>query len=168
MSTVIYDIEANGLLEGVSVVHCAWCYEVETDKYVGFDPDNIQDLPDYLNTFDFVAGHNIIGYDNPAILKVLGKEITSTAYDTLVAARLYKPDITGGHSLDMWGRRLGLKKGSVTGEEEEVTDDVWEVFTPEMYEYCKQDVKVTAKLFDMLVEKGYHPELVVFDMELLI
>ena len=48
------------------------------------------------------------------------------------------------HSLDAYGKRLGCFKGSYND---------WSKYTPEMEEYCKQDVLVTRKLYTHLKRK---------------
>jgi DNA polymerase-1 len=61
--------------------------------------------------------------------------------DTLVMSRLYNPQLEGGHSLAAWGERLNFPKGDYHD---------WSALTPEMVEYCKQDVSVTQRLYEKL------------------
>jgi DNA polymerase I-like protein with 3'-5' exonuclease and polymerase domains len=62
----------------------------------------------------------------------------------LILSQLFNP-IREGHSLKAWGERLGFPKGEV---------ETFEVYTPDMLEYCKQDVNITHKLFNLLQEES--------------
>jgi DNA polymerase I-like protein with 3'-5' exonuclease and polymerase domains len=62
--------------------------------------------------------------------------------------------LLGKQSLKAWGYRLGVLKG-VYGEEEEAFDK----WTPQLSQYCEQDVKVTGKLLERL-EQQEIPEVV--------
>lgn len=62
--------------------------------------------------------------------------------DTLVMSRLVKPDLEDGHSLDAWGKRLGIHKGTYSN---------WD--NPDMellVAYNKQDVEVLEALYKEL------------------
>ena len=102
----------------------------------------------YLNEADTLVGHNIIGYDIPTLNKLSIIHINSSIrlIDTLILAKLayYDKDKSWSHSLDAYGERLGEKKGSYND---------WSRYTKEMEEYCKQDVKVTYKLYQHLKRK---------------
>ena len=104
-----------------------------------------------------IAGHNIIGYDIPVLRKFYPWFDRSTGMvDTLLLSRLIHPNLIdidkrrqwphmplqlyGRHSLEAYGHRLGEYKGDFSKS----TD--WKQFSPEMEEYCKQDVVVTTKL----------------------
>ena len=59
------------------------------------------------------------------------------------------PRLRGSHSLKAWGYRLGVLKGDYG----DTTD--WSEYTPEMLEYCVQDVAVTLKLLQLIEKKNY-------------
>ena len=63
--------------------------------------------------------------------------------DTLVLSRLSEPSKLGGHSLKKWGEYLQFPK-------DEYSD--WSRLTPEMIEYCKQDVKVTEAVYKTVLK----------------
>jgi hypothetical protein len=81
--------------------------------------------------------------------------------DTIVATRLLFPDVKekdfqrkdfprdciGRHSLKAWGNRIGNYKAQFE------TD--WKTYSPEMLDYCTQDVEVTYNLWKMIEQKGY-------------
>lgn len=170
---VITDIETNGLLDTTTKFWCGWIYDSYTDKYTGYT-----DLKDYWNAIDWygrhdynIVFHNGIRFDIPCLKKLMDDGFSfdprDCVLDTLVLARLIYSNIKdtdvglmrsgrlpkalyGSHSLKAYGYRMGELKGTY-GEQE----DAWDKFTPEMYEYNKQDVVVTLKLFQKLMAKGY-------------
>lgn len=89
-------------------------------------------------------GHNIVKFDAPVLNRIIGLRIgISRLIDTLVLSTLYNPSLLGGHSLDEWGKRIGMFKG-------EFND--WSHLSEEMIVYCRQDVKVTAQLYRKLAK----------------
>ncbi len=100
-------------------------------------------LQDLINQADIVVGHNIIGFDGPVLSRVWGIKIpVRKVRDTLVMSRLWNPQLEGGHSLRMWGQRLGDFKDEFT--------DFDGGLTQEMIKYCRQDVHVTTLLYEKL------------------
>jgi len=86
----------------------------------------------------FYVGHNALKFDAPTLNRLAGVGITvGRVIDTLILCMLYHPSMPGGHSLDAWGERIGIKKGSFND---------WTHLSSEMISYCQQDVKVTAEL----------------------
>lgn len=171
---IISDIETDGLLDTVSKFHCAWTYDKDTEEWTPF-VQNLNDYIEFLNSKVLdgykLVFHNGIKYDIPALSKLTNKDLISdwrdSCLDTLVLARLIYANIGdtdnrlmrsgrlpgklfGSHSLKAYGYRLGVLKGTY-GEQE----NAWDAYSPEMLEYCKQDVEVTRLLFDKLLNKGY-------------
>lgn len=89
------------------------------------------------------VAHNGIAFDFHLLNKLWSIKIPHNMQrDTLVMSRLAKPDLEDGHSLDAWGKRLGILKGSYSNWDE-----------PDMallVEYNKQDVEVLEKLYATL------------------
>lgn len=79
---------------------------------------------------------NIKGMDFAAMMK--GKRPEGFANRQLV----------GKHSLKAWGERLGVLKGSIA-DDSGITD--WTLWTPELEDYCVQDVTVTVALLKLLL-----------------
>ncbi len=171
----VSDIETNGLLDTVDKFHCAWLINYHTGERIGFRPN---DFPAYVAKLESVAAsggliafHNGIKYDVPALKilkkKILGKNLNlpqSAILDTLVMSRLLYSNLKdldmgllrsgklpgklfGAHSLKAWGYRLGEYKGDY-GQQEEA----WDVFSEDMYNYCEQDVVITVKLLQKMLE----------------
>ena len=139
----IVDIETDSL--NATKVHCIVAKDVDSGKVYPFPPDMIHGFRDWsLGVKQFIM-HNGLSFDAPVCNRLLGTNIKpSQIIDTLVLSQLFNP-IREGHSLKAWGERLGFPKGDV---------DTFEVYTPDMLEYCKQDVNITHKLFNILQNEG--------------
>ena len=173
---LIFDIETNGLLEDTTQLHCMAVHDTATGKTIGFDPSTVQNgvrlLIDALAQGETIAGHNIIAFDIPALAQlypnfVVSREQREQVLDTLILSRLIYSNLETtdlglmrsgqlpsklykSHSLRAWGYRLGEYKGDY-GEQE----NAWETYTPEMLDYCIQDVAVTVKLMERLMRAEY-------------
>lgn len=163
MSRYIFDIETNGLLDQLDRVHSLVMKDIDTGQVWSLHSDHIFKGVQRLAEADEIIGHNIIGFDIPALQKVypwfdIPRERVT---DTLVLSKLYEADIKerdvknhdkypkklfGRHSLEAWGYRLGDYKGDFKGP--------WDAWTPEMQSYCEQDVEVTHKLYKHLRRIG--------------
>lgn len=164
---LIFDIETNGLLDQLDRVHCLVIRDADTGELTynyasGHDglngPDILEALAQ-LEAADEIIGHNIIGFDIPALQKVYpGFKPRGRITDTLVMTRALFPKerlldsdyrrvakkampgkLIGSHSLEAWGYRLGDYKGDYNGP--------WETWSQEMQDYCVQDTQVTLKLY---------------------
>ena len=121
-------------------------------------------LSDYLSKATLLIGHNIISFDAPILNRIWKTKIRlSQVFDTLIASRLLDPSREQGHSLEAWGRTLGVQKinyraiwlwlNDYTGEqiskEEKVPDGIeFDLpHRPLMEHYCIRDVEVCAELY---------------------
>lgn len=170
---IVFDIETDGLLDTTKRFWCGWLHDSYTDLCTGYtDLDEFFDALNEYGTSGYnIVGHNICKFDIPALKKLKGErfefDVRDVCIDTLVLARLIYSNIKdtdvglmrsgklpkalyGSHSLKAYGYRMGELKGTY-GEHE----GAWDKFTHEMYEYNKQDVVVTLKLFNKLMAKGY-------------
>jgi DNA polymerase-1 len=153
MSTLTIDIETDGLVNPNNL----WCMVTqnvdtgEVKRYVdtrysgGALLPNEQLLID-LDGTETLVGHNIIGYDHPVLryLLVGYNHCRTRIIDTLILANLYHYNARGGHSLAQWGERLGHAK---------IEHSEWDHYSPEMLARCTQDVKITTKLYKLLLKK---------------
>jgi DNA polymerase-1 len=161
---LIFDIESDGLLDTVSVIHCGVTYNTETKEYKRYTNEEISLLINDLQEADALGGHNIISYDIPVIEKLYGINLgDKELYDTLIVSRIayynliaidsnsrrVPPRLKGSHGLKAWGYRLGDNKGTY-GEQE----DAWSTYSTEMLDYCEQDVVLNVKLYNKLLTKG--------------
>lgn len=123
-----------------------WCNCAEdVDSSVKYTSTDAAHFTGVIKGYESFIGHNIIGFD----AKVLGKVWNAvlppqSLVDTLVLSRLYNPSIDGGHSLDAWGKRFGNHKIEFT--------DYDGGLTPQMIEYCQQDVSLTKHLYKWLTK----------------
>ena len=141
---IVFDIEADGL--NPTKIYCIVAQDVDTDDVFTFDNTQLQEGMQFLMSATKLIGHNIIGYDLPALRKVEGLDLSDKKIvDTLVLSRLFKPTREGGHGLESWGYRLGYNKGSY-GQ----SDGAWDAYCPEMLEYCKRDVILNTKVYKEL------------------
>ena len=140
----VVDIEADSL--NPTKVHCVVAKDVDTGKVYPFPPDLLHGFRDWsLGVKQFIM-HNGISFDAPVLNRLLGTNIKPhQIVDTLILSQLLNPIRDNGHSLEAWGNRLAMPKGDV---------DTFEVYTPDMLEYCKQDVNITHKLFEVLQKEG--------------
>jgi uncharacterized protein YprB with RNaseH-like and TPR domain len=169
MSSLIFDLETNGLLYDLTCIHCLVIYDYENDQTVVYNDEGSKEPIvrgiSRLEEADCIVGHNIIGYDIPAIQKLYNWfKPPEVVIDTLLLSRLYHADLLnidrkhnwkhmplqmyGRHSLESYGYRLGEYKGSFAKS----TD--WKEWSQDMEDYCVQDVVVTKKLC-----KHFHPYL---------
>jgi DNA polymerase I-like protein with 3'-5' exonuclease and polymerase domains len=155
----IFDIETDGLLDDVTQIHCIVLKDINTNEMLLLRKE---DALNKLSKAELIVGHNIIKFDIPVIKKLYPAfDFKGKIFDTLVATRLLFPDVKekdfqrkdfprdciGRHSLKAWGNRIGNYKAEF--------DTDWKNYTPEMLEYCQQDVEVTYNLYKMIEDIKY-------------
>lgn len=97
------------------------------------------------NRDSYFVGHNAISFDVPVLNRLWDSGIDlNRVIDTLVLSYLYDPRMPGGHSLAAWGDRFKYPKGDFHD---------WSQYSEEMHEYCKQDVRLTLRVFGALTER---------------
>lgn len=97
-------------------------------------------------------GHNLVSFDVPVLYRLLRVCLPlGCLVDTLILSYLYHPYLEGGHSLDNWGVRVGLKKVDVP--------DFNDVSVEILLERCERDVEITHRawvyLCDVMSRIGY-------------
>lgn len=164
---LIFDIEADHLLEQVSKVWCIVARDADTDEVYTFDPNNIQEGLSFLKKADMLIGHNIIDYDLRVLKKLHNFEYDGQLLDTLVYSRTIWPHLKeldfkmyqkgkfdskliGSHSLKAWGVRLGELKGDFNSGIESFAE-----YSDDMLSYCVQDTKVNAVIYQKIMSKGF-------------
>lgn len=150
---LVFDVETDGLLRELTVIHCLHIRDRKTGRKMRFSggryadgtparrDGSVEDGVRLLQEAEAICGHNIIGFDLKALLKLYpwfaprGRVV-----DTLVAARLIWTDLkdrdanaiklnrrhpmftgkmVGAHTLEAWGFRLGVFKGDYAKTKEE-------------------------------------------------
>jgi DNA polymerase I-like protein with 3'-5' exonuclease and polymerase domains len=127
----------------------------------------------YLASADVLIGHNVLAFDIPAIEKLYPKFKSAEVLDTLILSRMTFPDIKtedfecisvnasnlprnliGRHSLEAWGHRLGVHKGTFG---KEGGAEVWDNWSKEMVDYCVTDVILTLELLNYAMTHVWSP-----------
>jgi hypothetical protein len=183
MSTLIFDIESDGLVPDTTKIHCLVIHELETGVTERYNhqpngkpvEEGIKRLIEAGPTTTIV-GHNILGFDIQVIDKLYGRVPKCDILDTLVCTRLIWPDLKetdfnlalrkpefpknmiGSHSLKAWGHRIGMMKGDF-----KETDGDFSVWSPSMEDYCVQDVAVTTKLYQIIMQKNYSKKAIMLE-----
>jgi len=139
----IVDIETDSL--NATKVHCIVAKDIDSGRVYPFPPDLVTEFKSWAQGVKQFIMHNGLSFDAPVCNRLLGTNIKpDQVLDTLVLSQLFYP-IRDGHSLKAWGERLGFPKGDV---------DTFEVYTPDMLEYCKQDVNITHQLLNEMKKEG--------------
>lgn len=153
MKYCIFDLETDGLIDNVTVIHClSYCILNENLREIcsGTITD-YSEMKKFLSSQECIVGHNIIRYDLPVLGKLLDFENrTLGIIDTLgLSWYLYPMEKNDKHQLiprrqhglDSWGNILGIKKV-------EIKD--WKNLSDKEYVIrCEQDVRINVKLFVM-------------------
>jgi len=141
---LIFDIETDDV--NATKIWCIVCQDFQTRAIYKFGPDKIETGLNFLQQADTLIGHNIIGFDIPVIKKLTTVDLYSKKIvDTLVLSRLFNPVRDKGHSLEVWGHRLGFNK---------IDFENFQEYSPEMLSYCVNDVRLNTLLYDKLLEEG--------------
>jgi len=144
---LVFDIETDDL--HATEIHCIVAID-ENNKQYTFDiiDDNILKGIDFLAEADKLIGHNIIGFDIPVIKKLHGVDLWDKhkVIDTLVLSRLLNPVREKGHSLKVWGTKLGVAK--------DLPPENFQVYTKDTLKYCIKDVVLNKLLFDYLKKES--------------
>jgi DNA polymerase I-like protein with 3'-5' exonuclease and polymerase domains len=153
--TFVFDMETDGLLDECTKIHCIALTTPNGDTSL-FAEDDVPMALHHLSNAECIVGHNILGFDIPAIKKLYPEWRTEARVrDTLVMSRLAYPNLMdtdymaekipkkyrGSHSLKAWGYRLDSLKGEFSHE-----DTDWSKYTLDMGDYCVQDTIVTLHL----------------------
>jgi len=77
---IVFDVEANGLLDQATKIHCLSYTSDGKDYKTIFDYSDMRDL---LLSQHGLVGHNIVRYDVPLIEKILGIKLKARLFDTL-------------------------------------------------------------------------------------
>lgn len=155
MKIFIGDLEANGLLDVATKVHCGVFKDIESGNVFKFRPNQIKEMLQFMNGIDVLIMHHGIGYDWPLLKKLYGYEFKGKKVDTLIMSRLLNPkrilppncpkrDI-GPHSVEAWGWRLGRGKPE---------HNDWEHFSEEMLFRCSEDVEIQHLIYKELLKEA--------------
>ena len=169
MKRILFDIETDGLLPDLTKVHSLVLLDMDTEEELSCADQkgytSIADGMSYLENAELLSGHNIQGFDFPALHKLFGFEYSGEIHDTLIMSRLVWPDLKnndfeyikkpkganfprqliGSHSLKAWGLRLGNHKDGYS--------DGWDEWSEEMQSYCVQDCRANLTFYKFIMSK---------------
>ena len=162
-SWLIFDLESDGLYNNVTKIHCLVIYDIQSGNTFSYGPDAIDNAINHLDSADVLIGHNILFYDIPVLKKLHQTQFNARIIDTLICTRLIwpketlydldeeqyqevPPKLKGSASLKAWGYRLADHKI----EFQDFTE-----YSQEMLDYCIQDVRVTEKLWNHIINQKY-------------
>ena len=156
MTTAIVDIETDSL--DATLIHCIVARSYSDGKEKVWVGDECKEFASWSKMIDKFIMHNGVSFDAPILNRLTGSTIKpSQVRDTLIESQLYNPVRDGGHSLASWGERLKFPKGDF---------HTFDMYTPEMLEYCRQDVRLTHKVAKELEEEGKKFSSKSYDLEL--
>lgn len=185
---VAIDIESNDLLSGMLDFSSfpyklnrdakLWCISfcnIGTGEITSLVKEKVtkENIDSILKDYKFIVFHNGVKFD-ALVLQLFGlidykigwldesdtlngREVRFL--DTLILSRLLSPDRYGGHSLKVWGERLGEYKDNFRKEcielgiiqKDSPKGAEFKTFSEGMVSYCEQDTKVTSELFKHLL-----------------
>lgn len=190
MNVKVIDIETNNLLSEL-IDYSSFPYKLKEDArlwcVVVTDPFTLESktakneeitkewMKEVLKGADYIVQHNGIKFDLLMLKlfgvldyeigwlgdkdKVFGEDVMFI--DTLILSRLFSPDRFGGHSLEVWGERLGERKtdfrkacieaGVISPDSPKSAE--FQVYSDVMLEYCIQDTVVGSKIFLHFIEE---------------
>jgi len=138
---IVFDVEANGLLDDATKIHCL-SYTTDGVTYdTLFDYDGMRNL---LLSQQGLIGHNIIRYDVPLLEKILGIKIKARLFDTLPMSWVLNYN-RPKHGLESFGEDFGIPKPKI---------DDWHNLTQDDYRHrCVEDVKINWKLWQDVLKR---------------
>ena len=138
---IVFDVEANGLLDKATKIHCLSYTSDGKDYKTIFDYSDMRDL---ILSQHGLVGHNIIRYDVPLIEKILGIKIKARLFDTLPMSWVL--NLTRSkHGLESFGEDFGIPKPHIND---------WHNLTNEEYAHrCTEDVKINWCLWQDLLKR---------------
>ena len=156
MITAIVDIETDAL--DATLIHCIVARNYSDGKEKVWVGDECKEFASWSKRIDKFIMHNGVSFDAPILNRLTGSNIkVNQVRDTLIESQLYNPIRDGGHSLASWGERLRFPKGDF---------NTFDMYTPEMLEYCRQDVRLTHKVAQELEKEGKQFSTKSYDLEL--
>jgi DNA polymerase-1 len=123
---------------------------------------NPSGLNDYLSKATRLIAHNGIGFDFFHLNRLWNTKIgLKKTYDTLVASRLLEPTRENGHSLESYGKQLGIQKidypavwSWLMNRREEYPGECYDKPIENLLEsYCVRDVEVLEKTYQFLTKE---------------
>ncbi len=133
----LFDIEADNLLDDITKIHCLAYCDTKTGLICSTSfQDQIRDF--FLQKDVVFIGHNIVGYDIPAVEKIFGIKVEAPQWDTLGISWVLSPD-RKSHSLESYGKDYNIDKIQI--------EDWNNLDTKSYILRCETDVKINYELW---------------------
>lgn len=158
---VVLDIEANSL-NNPTQIWLIVCKDIETNNLFIFrntttDEAERKRFLDFAKGVTQYIGHNFLGYDWPALHRLLHlshADVADHTCDTLIVSKLVDYSRKQGHSIESYGKDFGLEKGKFSD---------WTKWSQQMEDYCVRDVEICHKIYDLyrsvIHDRNWHPAL---------
>jgi DNA polymerase-1 len=140
----VADLEANGLLQQATVIHCGCFIDVDTQEVFHFRPHQMDEMCKFMDTCEELIMHNGIMYDFPLMEKVLGYSFKGKQTDTLLISQLLFSERLR-HGVEAWGDEL---------EREKPKHEDWTTFSEEMMHRCSEDTHIQLQIYKKCIEKA--------------
>ena len=138
---IVLDVEADGLLDEATKIHCL-SYTSDGINYNTLF--RYEDMRELILNQQGLIGHNIIRYDVPLLEKILNINISARLFDTLAMSWVINFD-RPKHSLDSFGEDFNVPKPKISD---------WLNLTKEEYQHrCVEDVKINWNLWQDMLKK---------------
>ena len=142
MKFAIADMETDGLIDEVTMMHCFCVSFYEDNKFLFkrtyINKIGVMSVFTYCEKNDFVlVGHKFIQYDLPVIKKLFGIEYKGKVWDTLAMSYKLFPD-QPEHNLEYYGEKYKVPKPFIPD---------WKNLKAQDYIHrCETDVEITTIL----------------------
>lgn len=145
MIKVIFDIEADGLLNDITKIYCVSYVVVGEWKLISITTP--EEIKAFFNAGYTYIGHNIKDYDLVAIKRIYGIDTDNVSYmDTLFVSWYVFPKLKK-YGLDDFGKLFGIEKVKIA-------NDAWKNLSTELAtERCEGDVKINSKLYVNIISR---------------
>ena len=173
---VVFDLEADGLLDEVTTVHCGVFKCVKTGRVKKFYPHQIQSMLKFMDKQPVLIGHNVISYDFAVLRKLYNYEYKGKKVDTLIMSRLLYPQlqVPKKMAIEYQARREEEMKRRRAGEDIQLTHTPgphsiaawgyrvgrgkveyhdWAEFDEAMMHRCSEDVEIQTLVYQKLRTK---------------
>ena len=141
MLKVVGDLEADGFVDFATRIWCGVFQNLETGELYIFTQNQMKEMTQFLDTCSDLIMHNGIDYDKPLMKKLLNYEYKGQIIDTYIMSQVDKPNRDGGHSVENWGKILGVKKQE---------HSEWDKFSWRMVNRCAKDTLIQTLIFKKL------------------
>ena len=161
---VVFDIETNGLLPEMTVAHCLVLQDADTKRIYRYSDStdrhpNIEDGLAVMKNAEVLIGHNIVGFDLPALKKLFDwvPAESTTIIDTWIMSLVLDYEnsrLPRGafnrtkHGLAAWGEVLGHSKQDNT----DFQANGWSEYCEDMMKYCANDVALNTEVYEELMK----------------